>query len=602
MSDELLATAHGCQDLADPERLASLAASGLGAESDPEMDWFGERVRRWLGVPVALVSLVRADEQVFPGAAGLGEPYATSRRTPLTHSFCQHVVASAQPLVVRDARSDPRVAENLAVRDLAVVAYAGMPLTDGSGRVLGSLCAIDDQPRDWSEQELEALRDLATGCSSTLRLRLARVDADRERARRDELEDSLRTSFHRSQALLELSRSVADSVTLDDVRAGLDILARGGLEPDHVSLLVADGDGVFRGFHDRDGADSPWAGLGRDEDMPPARAVRERRVLHYPDRESFDRDFPGSARRRLRTLGLHAVVAAPVVGARAARGALVLGWRQPRPFTTADLLLVSTASAYTAQAIDHVSWVQHRVTVAREMQQALLTRIPAVDGLALAARYEPADAEEYVGGDWFDVSSLPDQDDDTVVAVSVGDIIGHELDAAIRMGQVRSMLRQAEWDRAGGPPSAIVHAFETANAGVGLHAAGTAVVAVLRRRRESDRWSMSWVNAGHPPPILLRPDGTTELLDEHGRLFGLPRGLVETRRDSEIAIPAGSLLLLYTDGLVERRGTEADEQIEVLRRVAADHRHLGPQGLADAVMDRVGRGVDDTVVMVLGFS
>lgn len=591
-----------CGDLTDPARLAHLSESGLGPRADERMEWFAERVRRWLAVPVSLVSLVRADEQVFPGAAGLGEPWASARRTPLTHSFCQHVVTTGRPLVIPDARADPLVAENLAVRDLGVVAYAGMPLTDADGHVLGSLCAIDQVPRAWSPRELDVLADLAAACSTELRLRLARVDADRERSRRDDLEQSLRDAFERSQTLLEVSRSVADSISVEDVRAGLVGATRGGPQPDHLDVLVADGDGVLRrvpGPDDPAGAD-PWDG-GGGELTPAALAVRERRALYYRTRREVDRAFPAGVGARLRDLDLQAIVAAPFLGPRGATGALVLGWRRPQEFSAADQLLVSTVAAYTARAIDHVTWVQHRVTVAREMQQALLTDVPDVPGLRIAARYEPADAEEYVGGDWFDVSPLRTDDaSDTVVVLSVGDIVGHELDAAIDMGQVRSMLRQAAWDRADGPPSRIVQAFETANAGVGLHAAGTMIVAHVRRRTDGT-WTMSWVNAGHPLPILVTADGA-ELLDGHGRLFGLPRGLVEPRRDREIDVPGGGVLVLYSDGLVEQRGADVDERIDELRAFLADRRTTEPSVLADAVMTEFGRrSGDDVVVLAVRF-
>src|SRR5690349_7649452 len=162
--------------LCDPVRVQSLRRSGLGAERDAAMDAVAARVRERLGVPVALVSLVQTDRQVFPGEAGLAEPWASQRQTPLTHSFCQHVVMSAQPLVVEDARVHPLVRDNAAIPDLGVVAYAGMPLRDSDGNVLGSLCAIDTEPRRWTDAELETLRDLAGACSTELSLRLARYD------------------------------------------------------------------------------------------------------------------------------------------------------------------------------------------------------------------------------------------------------------------------------------------------------------------------------------------------------------------------------------------------------------------------------------------
>ena len=118
--------------------------------SDEAFERFVRLARRQLGVPVALVSLVTAEEQVFPGAAGLPEPWQSTRRTPLSHSFCKHVVSSREPLVVEDAREHPLVCDSLAIPDLHVIAYAGHPLVDADGRVIGSLCAIDERPRRWT--------------------------------------------------------------------------------------------------------------------------------------------------------------------------------------------------------------------------------------------------------------------------------------------------------------------------------------------------------------------------------------------------------------------------------------------------------------------
>ncbi|GLZ51994.1 SpoIIE family protein phosphatase [Actinomycetospora sp. NBRC 106378] len=599
MAEETAAAAVACGGVTDPERLTALQRSGLGPRADATMQWFAERVQRWVGVPVALVSLIRADEQVFPGAVGLEGPFGEARRTGLSHSFCQHVVANGGPLIVGDARTDPVLATNLAVPELGVVAYAGMPLTDGSGHVLGALAAIDHEPRAWAPAEIELLRDLATACSTELRLRLARVDAETDRARRDRLELSLRESFERSQLLLEVSRSVGDSTSTEQVRAGLADVAGGVLGADHVALFAVDGDDlrllVAPGTEGTD-TNRAWSALEVDEQAPPWRAVREQRIVFCATRDECDEQFSAAAR----AFDLQAVVAAPVPDPRGVLGALMLGWSGPREFSPADLLLVNTVAAYTARAFDHVDWVQHRVTVAREMQQAMLTTLPEVPGLELAARYQPADGREYVGGDWYDAFPLPDggHPGDAVVTVSVGDIIGHELGAAIDMGKVRSMLRQTAWDRAGEPPSAVVHAFETANTGLGLDAAGTAVLARLERRGERGPWSMTWVNAGHPPPVLVDADGRTALLEGHGRLFGLPRGVLEPREDLEVALPAGSTVVLYTDGLVERRGVDLDERTGELCRFLSGHAASDPDALVDAVLAEFGRGAGDDVVVL----
>lgn len=114
-----------------------------------------------LDAPVSLVSMVGADYQFFKSFVGLPEPWASRRRTPLSHSFCQHVVHSGEPLIVSDAREHDLVHDNKAIPDLNVIGYLGMPMTLRGGRTLGSFCVIDGEPRDWTETEIAIMRELS---------------------------------------------------------------------------------------------------------------------------------------------------------------------------------------------------------------------------------------------------------------------------------------------------------------------------------------------------------------------------------------------------------------------------------------------------------
>lgn len=146
----------------DPARLRALDAEGLleGAP-EPIFDRFARLAAAVAESPTALFAVVTDDRQCFAGQCGLGQPWADARQTPLSHSFCQHVVANAAPLIIEDARLDSVLSSNLAIRDLGVVAYAGFPVFAPSGHVLGSLCAIDSSPHEWQLNELEALADVA---------------------------------------------------------------------------------------------------------------------------------------------------------------------------------------------------------------------------------------------------------------------------------------------------------------------------------------------------------------------------------------------------------------------------------------------------------
>src|SRR4051812_34734442 len=169
-------------------RLGALRATGaLDSPPEENFDRLTRLAARLLRCPVALVSLVDADRQFFKSCVGLPEPWRSRRQTPLSHSFCQHAVTSGRPFIIEDARQHPLVRDNLAVSELGVVAYAGIPLRSASGEVLGSFCAIDTKARQWTAEEVETLHALAGAVEAELELRRAAAEqqAQREQAQRE---------------------------------------------------------------------------------------------------------------------------------------------------------------------------------------------------------------------------------------------------------------------------------------------------------------------------------------------------------------------------------------------------------------------------------
>jgi signal transduction histidine kinase len=165
--------------LRDPRRLASLGATELmDSPAEPSFDRLTRHAAEILGVPIAVMSLVDDRRQFFKSQAGLGGEAGARRGTPLSHSFCQHVVHTGTPLRVQDAREHPLVRDNPAVRDMGVVGYLGMPLVTPGGDVIGSLCAIDHEPRAWTDADAERLSTLA----DELMAELARREHQRLRA------------------------------------------------------------------------------------------------------------------------------------------------------------------------------------------------------------------------------------------------------------------------------------------------------------------------------------------------------------------------------------------------------------------------------------
>jgi len=199
----------------DPARLEDLAdLEMLNTPADADFDRLTRLASRLLGVPVALVSLVSHDRQFFKSCVGLPEPWASLRETPLSHSFCQHVVRGREPLVVDDARRHPLVRDNLAIGDLGVAAYLGVPLVSDAGRVLGSFCAIDVEPRRWTAADVETLSDLAASVTTELRLK-------REQSQLRGLHAAIAAHRDRLQVMLS---SIGDAVIATDAEGVVSFL------------------------------------------------------------------------------------------------------------------------------------------------------------------------------------------------------------------------------------------------------------------------------------------------------------------------------------------------------------------------------------------
>ncbi len=158
--------------LAEPGRLAALHEGLLiDTERDESFDRIARLAAKVLNAPVALVSGVDRDRQFFKSCLGLPEPWASSRQSPLSHSFCQHAVARREPLVVSDAREVPELSDNRAIREMGVIAYLGIPLITRDGHAVGTLCVIDHEPRVWTSDQVDLLRDLAASVVTEITLR-----------------------------------------------------------------------------------------------------------------------------------------------------------------------------------------------------------------------------------------------------------------------------------------------------------------------------------------------------------------------------------------------------------------------------------------------
>lgn len=185
------------------------AADLLDTEPEVAFDRITRLAARIIGVPVSLVSILDTDRQFFKSQVGLPEIWAERRETPLSHSFCQHVVASGESLVVDDARSHPLVRDNLAIDELGVEAYLGVPIRTPDGDVIGSLCAIDHTPRQWTADDRRAIEDLVAmlGTELVLReeVRFRREAEEQAQLLSHEMTHRVKNSLAAVQAIVSLS-------------------------------------------------------------------------------------------------------------------------------------------------------------------------------------------------------------------------------------------------------------------------------------------------------------------------------------------------------------------------------------------------------------
>lgn len=234
----------------------------------------------------------------------------------------------------------------------------------------------------------------------------------------------------------------------------------------------------------------------------------------------------------------------------------------------------------------------HDREMSRILQEAMLTELPEPDDLHLVARYVPNTAADQVGGDWYDAVVLPTG----ATMIAVGDVVGHDINAAASMGQLRGLLRALVWDRRE-PPSAVLARVERVMSGLKLDIFATAVLARIEKPEAEGLRRLRWSNAGHPPPILVSDDGTVEVLETPNDL-PLGAGLGLSRNDHVHHLTPGSILILYTDGLIERRDQPRDKGIGRLAEALRRHHQVPLERLVDEVINVAGNAPDDDIAVL----
>ncbi|KAA0925601.1 SpoIIE family protein phosphatase [Streptomyces apricus] len=348
---------------------------------------------------------------------------------------------------------------------------------------------------------------------------------------------------------------------------------------------------------ERDDLQGPMPPVPAESPMPLSRALRgAASSLAGPATYQGppDSGIAVEQQRLFTVTGMHSAVIAPIRGLRDVLGALTLGRSQRHDaFTRADLPLLEDLTRRTGLALDNARLYERQRKVAETMQRHLLPQLPSLSGLEMSARYLPAPDASSVGGDWYDAFALAGG----VHALAIGDVVGHDLDAAAGMAQVRNMLRAFAWSRPEAEPSAVVTQLDEAVMHIAEAPMATMIFARLALG-EDTLWRLCWTNAGHPPPLLVTHDGQARYLDgAHGILLGT--GVTRPRPDAVAVLPPRSTLLLYTDGLVESPHHSIDHGLERLRRHAASLAHRPLDSLCESLLDQVRPADNDDDVALI---
>ncbi len=312
---------------------------------------------------------------------------------------------------------------------------------------------------------------------------------------------------------------------------------------------------------------------------------------------------PGEARDLFLQLAPTSTVVVPLRGRGRTVGLLTVFRGDGRgPFTPDDVTDLAAAGARAGLALDNLRLYAQQRDLAEALQRSLMTAPPVSDLVRVAVRYEPAAEVAQVGGDWYDAFLQTDG----ATNIVIGDVVGHDTQAAAAMGQVRGLLRGIAVSTEDGP-SSVLERVDRAMETLQVHTTATAVVARLEQGTTGSV-RLRWSNAGHPPPLVAAPAATsadvevTALWPERTELMlGITSAFART--DAVVTLAPGSTVLLYTDGLVERRGELLDEGIDRLRGVLAElvAADLTLEDLCDELVQRMllARPEDDVAIVAV---
>ncbi|MER5693274.1 SpoIIE family protein phosphatase [Streptomyces mirabilis] len=332
-----------------------------------------------------------------------------------------------------------------------------------------------------------------------------------------------------------------------------------------------------------------WHGVPLSAQTPGTQALKTGVPTFFDSRQQLERLYPD---RSATPDGMAAWAYLPLIASGRPVGTCVLGYAEPHIFPAEERAVLTSLCGLIAQALERALLYDAKLQLAHGLQAALLPHsLPALPSIEAAARYLPATQGMEIGGDFYDL--VPSHG---LAAAVIGDVQGHNVTAAGLMGQIRTAVRA--YTTVGQPPEEVMRSTNRLLIDLGAELFASCLYLRLDPAREVAVMS----RAGHPPPLLLRPDGRVRVLDlAGGPLLGIDAAA--TYPTTEVPLVPGSVLVLYTDGLIESPGVDIEDALADLGRKLAEGGDLSLNALADRLVEQTGavtqERLDDVALLLL---
>ncbi|HET6878299.1 MAG TPA: GAF domain-containing SpoIIE family protein phosphatase, partial [Jatrophihabitans sp.] len=490
-------------------------------------------------------------------------------------------------VVVEDIATDPLWADWSAPALAAGLRSCwSTPVFAADGRLLATFAIYYRVPRVPGPSDQQLIEQVT---------RTVAIAVQHEQAHRQlvEVAAAERRASERSRRLHKLAAALSAAVEPEQVAA---LAARDAMVALHAQgawlTLIADNDLLAGPVLDGLRGAEPAYGFGslaeRMAELETPRRIAAAQWLQSPDEVA--QQLPGLQKL---TPEAGAVCLLPLESGGKYVGTLGISRETPGPFDDDDQDEAAAIASLCAQSLLRAERHASTQHLAETLQRSLLADAPHADGYDIEVTYRPAISAAEVGGDWYDAFQLPNGS----LALVIGDVVGHDIRAAAAMGQLRNMVRALACESES-TPADVVGRLDRLVTQLGVTTFASLTLAVVRPGVDGGPREMCWANAGHPPPIIVYPDGPACVLSKPvDPPLGV--GTVAQRTDGYADLPREATVLLYTDGLVETRTEALDARIANLAAHASRFASAPLREFRDAVLEVVQRPADDIALLAV---